>query len=80
MLLDVRTKEEFKDRSAKDSINIPLDEIIKGHFPDVPVDTPIEVFCESGARASFVVSILKQNGFVNSKNIGSIHDIEQKQI
>jgi rhodanese-related sulfurtransferase len=63
------TKEEFENGSAKDSINIPLDEIIKGHFPDVSKDTSIEVFCESGARASFAVSILKQNGFINSKNI-----------
>ena len=76
MLLDVRTKEEFEDRSAKDSINIPLDKIIKGHFPAVSLDTPIKVFCESGARASLAVSILRQNGFVNSENIGSIHDLE----
>lgn len=76
MLLDVRTKEEFEERNIENSINIPLDEIIRGHFPDVSTDTPIKVFCESGGRASLAVSILKQNGFINSENIGSIHDLE----
>lgn len=76
MLLDVRTKEEFEEGSAEGSINIPLNEIIGGKFPDVPQDTPLKVFCESGARASLAVSILKQNGFTNSENIGSVHDLE----
>lgn len=69
LLLDVRTKEEFKAGHAKDSINIPLSEI-PHEYSKINKDNPIIAVCESGVRSAQVVRFLNSKGF-QSYNGGS---------
>lgn len=73
-LVDVRTPSEFASGSAKGAVNIPLDKIATqlSKFKD---KKQIVVFCRSGFRSSQAKSILKQNGFQNVINGGTVHNI-----
>lgn len=72
ILLDVRTPQEYGEGHIPGSKNIPLqtldavDGIIKGK------ETPLFVYCRSGARSRQAVSILKSKGYANVTNIGGI--------
>jgi len=56
VLLDVRTKEEYDNYHIDGSINIPMHELadIADKIPDK--NTPIFVYCLSGARSADAVS------------------------
>jgi rhodanese-related sulfurtransferase len=70
LLLDVRTRGEFAGGHAKNSKNIPLDELGK-EMQQLDKNQHIIVVCASGMRSSQAVSIMKQNGFTNCVNGGS---------
>jgi len=70
LIVDVRTKEEFKDGHIEGSLNIPLDEIGEA-MTWLQKDVPTVLVCESGNRSSQVVRILKANGFEKVYNGGS---------
>ncbi len=74
VLIDVRTIEEYNGGYIPDSINIPLDEIEK--IKDIVKDfnTPIYLYCRSGARSGTALNIVKKLGYVNVTNIGGIID------
>ncbi|SHN49528.1 Rhodanese-related sulfurtransferase [Butyrivibrio hungatei DSM 14810] len=74
ILLDVRTKEEYKSGHISGSINIPVDDIleIEDKIPDH--DTMIFVYCHSGNRARRAVDKMKMLGYKKAKNIGGIVD------
>lgn len=71
-LLDVRTQEEYAEGRVPHSKNIPLHEISRAEkgFPDH--NTPLFVYCLSGARSRQAVSMLQHMGYHNVKNIGGI--------
>lgn len=72
-LVDVRTKEEFRDGHIKGSVNVPLDTIpskFAGLFPNK--DQKIFIVCYSGARASDATSYLAKIGYTNVSNIGGV--------
>lgn len=75
ILLDVRTPGEFQVAHAKDSINIPLDEL-KQRLPKLPKDTPLLVACASGTRSGMAKLILKRHGFKNVYNLGNWSNLE----
>jgi len=70
LLIDVRSVQEFNSGSAKDAINIPLDQLSKqlGQLKD---KENIIVFCRSGARSAQAKMILNKNGFESVVNGGS---------
>ena len=72
VLIDVRTEEEYARGHIENSINLPLSEIsaVGEIIPDK--DTPIFVYCRSGARSSSAAGILKKMGYRNAVNIGGI--------
>ena len=70
LLLDVRTREEYASGHAKNSKNIPLDELGKS-LQQLDKEQNIIVVCASGMRSSQAVSLMKQNGFTNCYNGGS---------
>lgn len=72
VLLDVRTKEEYSDGHIEDSVNIPLDAIMSVESVVKDKDTPLFVYCFSGARSGQAVSILKRMGYNDVTNIGGI--------
>lgn len=68
VLLDVRTKEEYKSGHVPGAVNIPLDNLQSAKLDK---DKPLFVYCLSGARSSRACSYLKQQGF-DAANIGGI--------
>ncbi|MBO5666660.1 MAG: rhodanese-like domain-containing protein [Firmicutes bacterium] len=73
VLLDVRTREEYRQGRISGSKNIPLQEIssVEQELPDKEI--PLFVHCQSGVRSGQAVSLLKQMGYKNVKNIGGLN-------
>ncbi|MFW2137198.1 rhodanese-like domain-containing protein [Soonwooa sp.] len=76
ILIDVRSKGEFASGSVKNAVNIPLNEISnqKNKLKD---KESIVVFCKSGMRSKQVQSVLKQAGFKNVFNGGSLQNMKK---
>ncbi len=72
LYVDVRTPGEFKYGAYPDAVNIPLDEIEDRVEELGDKDREIILYCTSGARSAYAVNILKEYGFTNLKNGGSI--------
>jgi len=72
-LIDVREKDEYLSGHIKGSINIPLSciEEIKNQVKDL--NTPVFLYCLSGARSSNAAKYIKQYGYTCVKNIGGIN-------
>lgn len=60
-ILDVRSEEEYEEKSVKNSVNIPLDEL-DVRYTELP-DQKIYVLCRSGARSLEAAKFLKIKGF-----------------
>ena len=72
VLLDVRTREEYSEGHIEKSINLPLQEIKNAPKVIKKKDTPLFVYCHSGARSANAVNHLKNMGYTNVTNIGGI--------
>ena len=72
VLLDVRTKEEYRDGHIPGSINIDVAEMHTAPSVLKDKNVPLFVYCYSGARSGRAVSLLKNMGYTNVKNIGGI--------
>ncbi|WP_372473472.1 rhodanese-like domain-containing protein [Capnocytophaga sp. ARDL2] len=59
LLVDVRTPEEFEEETAKNAINIPVDEL-ENRVSELVDAKRIVVFCKSGKRAKQAKKILKR--------------------
>lgn len=72
VLLDVRTKEEYREFHIPGSLNLPLDRLhtISGSIPEQT--TPIFVCCLSGGRSARAAAYLKQSGYSQVQDIGGI--------
>ena len=72
VLLDVRDPDEYAAGHIPGAVNLPLSSIrdAENRFPDA--DTPLFVYCLSGARSSRGVAALAEMGFTKVKNIGGI--------
>lgn len=69
VIVDVRTKPEFKQGHIKKSINIPLD-TIQNEFKKLNKNKPVITCCASGIRSWFAKNKLKGNGFTEVYNGG----------
>jgi rhodanese-related sulfurtransferase len=72
LYVDVRTPGEFQYGAYPDAVNIPLDEIEDKVEELGSKDREIILYCTSGARSAYAVNILREYGFTNLKNGGSI--------
>ena len=70
ILLDVRTKEEYKQGAATHSINISLDSL-SSNLSKLQKDKPIIAVCASGMRSRSAVTFLRNKGFQEVYNGGS---------
>jgi len=72
VLLDVRDPGEYAAGHIPGSINLPLSEIksAEDRFPDM--DTPLFVYCLSGARSSKAIAALGEMGYTKLTNLGGI--------
>ena len=71
-LPDVRTPEGYREGHIPVSKNVPLQSLDKATGFVNNQDTPVFVYCHSGARSSQAVSALRRMGYTNVKNIGGI--------
>ena len=72
VLLDVRTPQEYREGHVPGSRNAPLQSLDgAGNLP-AGKDTPLFVYCQSGARSRQAVSLLQNMGYVNVNNIGGM--------
>ena len=69
VLLDVRTPEEYSGGHLPGSVNLPLDELSR---IDYEKETPLFVYCRSGARSGRAVKELQKMGYRQSVNIGGV--------
>ena len=75
LLIDVRTKEEFKEKHIKSAINLDVNDLNKGEFPKADKDKEIYLYCKSGNRARQAKIILEKAGYKNVKNLGGLDDV-----
>ena len=72
VLLDVRTPEEYAQGHIPGSRNLPLD-ALDGVAQVVPErETPLFVYCLSGARSRQAAAVLGHMGYTHITNIGGI--------
>ncbi len=74
--IDVRTKEEYDAGHVDGAIHNDIMNIMAGVLPDVPKDTEITLYCESGNRSMMAKTILEQAGFTHLTNGGGMDDIK----
>ncbi len=72
VLLDVRTAQEFGEGHIPGSVNVPVQSISRAPELIPQKDTPLFVYCLSGARSRQATAQLKQMGYSNVENIGGI--------
>ena len=65
VLIDVRSVEEFRNRSIRGSINITFDKITGGEGCPVDPDMDAVIICLSGFRSSIAASLLLAKGCKN---------------
>ncbi len=73
LLIDVRKEEEYQKGHIPGSINMPESDLEAFESLDADLNTPIFVYCLSGAKSWNVVNKLKSLGFTKVKNIGGIN-------
>ena len=73
VLIDARDPKEYAAGHIPGSVNVPAGSIhmVDTEIPDL--DTPVYVYCLSGARSSRAVASLQNMGYTNVKNIGGIN-------
>lgn len=70
LLLDVRSKQEFKEGHLNSAINIPLYELETCcNWKLKDKNTIIVIYCKSGIRSKKAIKILKKYGFNNLYNL-----------
>ncbi|MBM7869116.1 rhodanese-related sulfurtransferase [Clostridium pascui] len=75
ILLDVRTKEEYKNGHIKGSMLIPVDNLkTEAEIKLKDKDSPIFVYCRSGNRSVTAANLLVNLGYTNVYNLGGINN------
>lgn len=75
VILDVRTKGEYDCGHIEGAELFDIMNMMYGKFPDIPKDTEVLLYCESGSRATIAKSMMEQVGFTNVSNGGGIVDM-----
>lgn len=77
IVVDVRTKDEFKSGHIKGAINIPLNTLPQ-RVKELNPNKPIITCCASGMRSASAKSILKSKGFKQVYNGGGWTSLKNK--
>ncbi len=71
VILDVRTREEYRTGAYPGAINIPV-QALAGRMGEVPKGKPVVVYCASGGRSAIAAKALVRAGFADVVNAGGI--------
>jgi len=63
LIIDVRTKEEFKTGHIQEALNIPI-EVLENSYHLIPQNKELIVYCRSGSRSAIAAMILRKRGRV----------------
>ena len=77
MLIDVRTPGEYAGGYLPGAVNVPVEDIAEGRLgalASVSKDTPLQVYCRSGARSRYAAAFLAEAGFEDITDLGGLHD------
>jgi phage shock protein E len=77
IIIDVRTKGEYRGGHIKNSINIPLNELAS-QLSKIKKDKPVITCCASGMRSASAKSILLSKGYSQVYNGGSWMGLQHK--
>lgn len=80
VLLDVRTRDEYACGHIENSINVPLDALHAVVSKIKNRNTPVFVYCYSGARSGQATTLLKRMGYTDVRNIGGIASYRGKVV
>ena len=72
LLVDMQGADEYRQGHIPGSVNLPLPSLSGRKSIGVGKDSPVYVYCLSGARSSQAAAILRRMGYNNVKNIGGI--------
>ena len=75
LVVDVRTVEEFEGGHYPGALNVPVDEVLEHLDVFGAKDRSIIVYCRSGFRSSRAKMLLKESGYTDVKNGGSLGDM-----
>ena len=78
IILDVRSKGEYRSGHIKGSVNIPVDQLQKNLHKFNDKKRPIITCCVSGMRSSSAKGILISNGYTNVHNGGGWQSLNNK--
>lgn len=73
--LDVRSAEEHATDHIKGDKQVDYKHVVKSvekAYPDK--STPLRLYCRSGRRAGIAMTLLKEAGYKDVKNMGSINE------
>lgn len=73
--IDVRTKGEYDGGHKEGALHHDIMDMMSGIFPDLPKDSEIILYCESGNRSMMAQTIMQNAGFTNVTNGGSYTDV-----
>jgi rhodanese-related sulfurtransferase len=68
LLVDVREPDEYEESHIAGSLLVPLSEVSERSL-EWSKDQEIILYCRSGSRSSHAMQWLKQQGFLNVKNL-----------
>lgn len=71
VIVDVRSEVEFSEGYVPGARNIPLNQV---PAMDMPRETPLFLYCRSGARSSRGCKALEKLGYTDVTNLGGILD------
>lgn len=81
VIIDTREPDEYNKSHVEGAINIPPAEFVSGMFVErlsgVDKDTPIIVYCLSGARSNTCSMFLSDAGFTNVTNGINEHHVRK---
>ena len=72
LLVDVRGADEYRQGHRPGSVNLPLPSLSGRKSIGVGKDSPVYVYCLSGARSAQAAAMLRRIGYNKVKNIGGI--------
>ena len=78
ILIDVREEDEYNEGHLKDAVNIPYERITQTleTYGTIDFDTSIVVYCASGVRSEKAYNSLKDVGYKNIYDLGSISNCD----
>lgn len=77
VIVDVRSKDEYRDGGVKGSINIPLDQF-SDNLNKLSKDRTIIIYCASGLRSTSACAFLRNRGYKEVYNGRSISSVMQR--